>query len=609
MGRYEKRPENPRQTDPFGAAETALRVVTEELQNIHRNLLKSLDEDLKRLQTEKIRLSDDIKQLQEEKEQFQGRNIGDQQAMVRQLAQVLANHITLQLQSSLESLTNQAVQSVLASEASRESLGEGTSKLTENTEQLLGSLDDSLTITFNTLQQDLKNYQSRLSQQISQMQSQQQLGEVILAELVNRLREELEKTTAETSSFVIKEVPAQVEPTRLQLETKLQMNSRPDAVPPSNPPPEEKTVVTPPPRTVPPSVIATEQVQLKPTEKLSILSTGLWLILLSTMVSCLYNIAIKVIFHQSSQILGVFEVERLISPTLGNTLLIIMLRMLVVVPVMLLLAPILHPRIWQDLQNIVDTVRSDQNQGNVTRKRVLVISIVSGCFLFLSQVLIYLAIGHVATGVAIALFFIYPAISGLFSWLLFRDRLNSYSYVAIASICLGELLILGSSTNIGMSNISLGNTTAMASGIAFALYVVLTRQCASKLHPVTFTLINFTTMLILSSVGLLLPMPVNWSLQVNPSHLLELVLSAFILGVLTLCGYLLNNFGIRKIGATRSAIFGASVPALTVIFAGLIIQESLQLIQVFGVMLVSVGTATFSFDKIRNRMNPSISTK
>ena len=609
MGRYEKRPENPRQTDPFGAAETALRVVTEELQNIHRNLLKSLDEDLKRLQTEKIRLSDDIKQLQEEKEQFQGRNIGDQQAMVRQLAQVLANHITLQLQSSLESLTNQAVQSVLASEASRESLGEGTSKLTENTEQLLGSLDDSLTITFNTLQQDLKNYQSRLSQQISQMQSQQQLGEVILAELVNRLREELEKTTAETSSFVIKEVPAQVEPTRLQLETKLQMNSRPDAVPPSNPPPEEKTVVTPPPRTVPPSVIATEQVQLKPTEKLSILSTGLWLILLSTIVSCLYNIAIKVIFHQSSQILGVFEVERLISPTLGNTLLIIMLRMLVVVPVMLLLAPILHPRIWQDLQNIVDTVRSDQNQGNVTRKRVLVISIVSGCFLFLSQVLIYLAIGHVATGVAIALFFIYPAISGLFSWLLFRDRLNSYSYVAIASICLGELLILGSSTNIGMSNISLGNTTAMASGIAFALYVVLTRQCASKLHPVTFTLINFTTMLILSSVGLLLPMPVNWSLQVNPSHLLELVLSAFILGVLTLCGYLLNNFGIRKIGATRSAIFGASVPALTVIFAGLIIQESLQLIQVFGVMLVSVGTATFSFDKIRNRMNPSISTK
>ncbi len=608
MGRYEKRPENPRQTDSFGAAETALRVVTEELQIIHRNLLKSLQEDLKRLQVEKIRLSDDIKQLQEEKEQLQGRNIGDQQAMVRQLAQVLASHITLQLQSSLESLTNQAVQRVLVGEASKESLGDGTSKLTENTEQLLGSLDDSLTITFNTLQHDLKNYQSRLSQQISQMQSQQQLGEALLAELVNRLREELEKTTAETSSFVIKEAPPQVEPTRLQLETKLQMNSSPDAVPPSNPPPEE-SIVHPPHRTVPPSVIAAEQAPLKPIERLSLFSTGLWLIVLSTMVSCLYNIAIKVIFRQDSQILGVFEVERLISPTLGNTLLILMLRMLVVVPLMLLLAPILHPRVWQDLQNLVDSVRSRQNHNNANTKRVLVISIVSGCFLFLSQVLIYLAIGHVATGVAIALFFIYPTITGVLSWLLFRDRLNSYSYVAIASICLGELLILGSSTNVGMSNISLGNTTAIASGIAFALYVVLTRQCASKLHPVTFTLINFTTMLLLSFVGLLLRLPVNWSLQVNPDHLLELILSAFILGVLTLCGYLLNIFGIRKIGATRSAIFGASVPALTVIFAGLIIQETLQLIQVFGVMLVSVGTATFSFDKIRNRVNPSSFTK
>ncbi|MDF5716893.1 MAG: EamA family transporter [Rhizonema sp. NSF051] len=608
MGRYEKRPENPRQTDSFGAAETALRVVTEELQIIHRNLLKSLQEDLKRLQVEKIRLSDDIKQLQEEKEQLQGRNISDQQAMVRQLAQVLASHITVQLQSSLESLTNQAVQRVLVGEASRESLGDGTSKLTENTEQLLGSLDDSLTITFNTLQHDLKNYQSRLSQQISQMQSQQQLGEALLAELVNRLREELEKTTAETSSFVIKEAPPQVEPTRLQLETKLQMNSSPDAVPPSNPPPSE-SIVYPPHRTVPPSVIAAEQAPLKPIERLSLSSTGLWLIVLSTMVSCLYNIAIKVIFRQDSQILGVFEVERLISPTLGNTLLILMLRMLVVVPLMLLLAPILHPQVWQDLQNLVDSVRSRQNHNNANTKRVLVISIVSGCFLFLSQVLIYLAIGHVATGVAIALFFIYPTITGVLSWLLFRDRLNSYSYVAIASICLGELLILGSSTNVGMSNISLGNTTAIASGIAFALYVVLTRQCASKLHPVTFTLINFTTMLLLSFVGLLLRLPVSWSLQVNPDHLLELILSAFILGVLTLCGYLLNIFGIRKIGATRSAIFGASVPALTVIFAGLMIQETLQLIQVFGVMLVSVGTATFSFDKIRNRVNPSSFTK
>ncbi|MDF5729162.1 MAG: DMT family transporter, partial [Rhizonema sp. PD38] len=388
----------------------------------------------------------------------------------------------------------------------------------------------------------------------------------------------------------------------------LQMNSSPDAVPPSNPPPEE-SIVHPPHRTVPPSVIAAEQAPLKPIERLSLSSTGLWLIVLSTMVSCLYNIAIKVIFRQDSQILGVFEVERLISPTLGNTLLILMLRMLVVVPLMLLLAPILHPQVWQDLQNLVDSVRGRQNRNNANTKRVLVISIVSGCFLFLSQVLIYLAIGHVATGVAIALFFIYPTITGVLSWLLFRDRLNSYSYVAIASICLGELLILGSSTNVGMSNISLGNSTAIASGIAFALYVVLTRQCASKLHPVTFTLINFTTMLLLSFVGLLIRLPANWSLQVNPDHLLELILSAFILGVLTLCGYLLNIFGIRKIGATRSAIFGASVPALTVIFAGLIIQETLQLIQVFGVMLVSVGTATFSFDKIRNRVNPSTFTK
>ncbi|MEO1186087.1 MAG: hypothetical protein AAFX46_16040, partial [Cyanobacteria bacterium J06636_27] len=86
MGRFDNGPEKSRRAgEPYGSAESALQAVTEELQIIQRNLLKSLQDDVKRLQGEKIRLADDIKRLQEEKEQLQGgRQIDELQVLMRQ---------------------------------------------------------------------------------------------------------------------------------------------------------------------------------------------------------------------------------------------------------------------------------------------------------------------------------------------------------------------------------------------------------------------------------------------------------------------------------------------------------------------------------------------
>jgi drug/metabolite transporter (DMT)-like permease len=273
--------------------------------------------------------------------------------------------------------------------------------------------------------------------------------------------------------------------------------------------------------------------------------------------------------------------------------------MMVVVPLMLVLAPMMHQRVWQDLQNLADSVRGNPSPTKANTRQVLILSVVSGCFLFLSQLLIYLAIGQVPTGMAIALFFIYPMISGLLSWFLFRDQPTLFRIGAIASIFIGELFILSGSGVADIGNSSFGSMSAIASGVSFAIYVVLTRICAAKLHPVTFTLINFATMLCLCFIGLMLPLPTSWSLIVDPNRLLELILSAFILGVMTLASYVLNNVGISKVSATRAAIFGASIPVLTVIFALVIIQETLSVPQVLGVLLITFGAAAFSLERIR----------
>ncbi|MFQ4146317.1 DMT family transporter [Chlorogloeopsis sp. ULAP02] len=635
MGRFEKRSENSRiQGDPFGDADTALRALTDELQIIQRTLLKSLREDVKQLQGDKIRLSEDVKRLQQEKEELlQGLQASEMQGLLRQLAQVLATHISSQLQSSLEAFATQAI----------EPSSEGRSNsITENeVRQLLGSLDDSLTITFHTLQHELKNYQSSLSRQLSQMSMQQRQGEEILAELVNRLRTELEKTTTESLPTVIQAASAieneffqkgqqggfeavtklqedtmiiepktpqtslpstpstasSLVPRKLQNSDNISPSSSAITITPSQPPSVPKQKVTPTPAPAPSMPVTTTSLSV----------IGVCLLVLSTVVSSLYNIAIKVIFHSDTQIFGVFEVKQLLLPTLGNILLILTLRMAVVVPMMLVLAPILHSQVWEDLQTLMESSQKKRYKANSKSKQVLLLSALSGCFLFLSQVLIYSAVSQIATGEAIALFFIYPAIGGLLGWFLFRERPTSVGLVAIACICLGQMLVLGASTSIG-TDVAGGGIIAIASGVAFAIYVILTRICAAKIHPVTFTLINFATMLLLSFVSLILTLPTDWSLQLQSNNFIELILSAFILGVFTLCGYLFNNVGIRKVGASRSSLLGATVPALTTIFAALIIQETLQLVQVLGVVFVTCGVAAFSYEKMRNNTKTSQTT-
>ncbi|WP_414566354.1 DMT family transporter, partial [Anabaena sp. CCY 9613] len=342
--------------------------------------------------------------------------------------------------------------------------------------------------------------------------------------------------------------------------------------------------------------------------KISSIQIGFLLVVLSAVVSSLYNVAIKGMFFKAYDNLGVLEIQGLISPTLGNIFLILTLRLLVVVPLMILLAPMMHPQVWQDMQNLVTSTRSSSTSNNSFKtQKFLQLSIASGCFLFVSQVLIYLAISQIATGMAIALFFVYPIVSGIFSWLLFRDQPSGFRAAAIGAICCGELLVIGGSAGLGTANFTLGSSTAILAGVAFACYVILTRVCAAKIHPVSFTLINFSTMFILSFIGLMLPLPRDLSLAVDQSKLLELVLSAFILGVLTLVGYVLNNVGIRKLGALRSAIIGAGVPILTVVFAGLILQETLAIMQIMGVLFVTFGVAAYSFEKMRNQVKTSSS--
>lgn len=666
--------------EPLATADTVLRTFTGELQNIQRGLLDSLQTDMSRLQSEKTRLIDDIQRLRNERDNL----IGEQHALVRQLGQVLANHISSKLESSLEGLFSVAMQRIDARVPPNPTVQNPASEATPTPstplpevdaeailQPLIQPLNQAIAQSLNQIQADLSDYQSQFSRQLAQMQDEQARGKAILGELVNRLRSELAQTPAnvspvspspsnsysqnfapnsnldddappveyeeagippfnkfESSGEMRVESTSEYIPETTIPERNLPEQTNPNPINPnqsleasspitSNSTPANKFGLFPssssPSRTQTSSRFLDEEDQPPTRENspITLNQNGLILVGLSVIFSALYHVAIKAVFNPRSQIFGAFTIEQIVTPNLGNCLLILTLRMLVVVPLLLVLAPIMHIRVWQDLQVLFDAFRKPSQRrflGDApiaeikNSQRIVILSAIGGTFLFISQASIYFAISQIPVGAAIALFFAYPITTAILAWVIQQERFNRFRLGAIAAICIGNILVL---TNLGASNpgnVVLGSLSAIIAGVTFAINILLSRICSGRLHPVSYTLINFSTMMLLSPIAWLFALPLSGGIQTDGTKILEIILTAFILGLFSLGGYVFNHIGIRKFGPTGSAIAGATVPIFTVFFAGLIIQEQFTIWQILGVLTLTLGVSAFSLEKIRHRL-------
>ncbi len=619
MGQLDNQPENAKAGD-LQAAEDRLRAMTQDIENLRQNLLGQLSQDVERLQREKTQLIEDIEKLQGQRQQ---QNI-QQQQLVSQIAPDLANQLQDLLLSRLNQLADSSPvsQDDAASEAgerqspkrspSPRAFPKGQSPLEstansgveptsragdydENLHQLISSLDSTLRATFKTLQQDLSSYQSSLSQQLSQMYSLEQQGEAILETLVSRIKAELQ---AQSVAMQGPPPPSPIAPVNLPLLSDDRYDysqEEYDHLSDSYPPEESVSVIERIPESETPVVIPAPPPLLKPATKLRL---GFLLVLFSSLVLSFQNLVISVIFNKS-QIFGLFKLGKFVAPSVGNSLLILWLRMLVVVPLMAIMVTILYPSVWRELKRFART-----------KDWPLFFRVVaSGFFLFLSQTLIYLALGPISPGVAIGIFFIYPVFPVMLGSLLFGNRgarrpsifrPNLFLSAIIVSILLGSVL-LGLPSGRTSNLFGFGISAAVGGAIAFAVYILLAQNCARKLSPIPLSWLHFVSILVFSSLSLAGPLPESWRLDVVPSVWPELIISSLVLGGATLLSYLLNNIGLRMIDAARASLLGATVPALTALLAWVILQKTLQVQQIFGLVLITLGVVALSLEQWRRQ--------
>ena len=305
---------------------------------------------------------------------------------------------------------------------------------------------------------------------------------------------------------------------------------------------------------------------------------GFLIVLLASVFFCFQNVIVRVLFNEYT-ILGLFQTGGFVTPTLQNSFLLMFMRMLLVVPLMAFLAPKLYPPTWKDIGQL----------RHLEQRPLLLQSVGCGFLMFLYLALLYVSIGLIPTGIAMTLFFTYPVFTALFSWKLFGNRPTLFRWGVMGLVLLGSSLTMPHTHTTIEGNSSLGIILGIASGIVYALYTVIAQKSFERLHPVPFTWISFAIALMLSATSLLI-----WNLHEAQLAWVPLWIGGLLSAIVTFAGHLMNNFGIRLIGATSASMIGASNPALTVLLAWLAIQETLNGLQLAGVVIVTLSVALLS---------------
>ena len=597
MAPLDNLPENSRSEDPR-ELQNLLVSMTQEIRNIQQNLTVQLTQDVARLQAEKNRLMDDISNLQSQHKQLLSRQMqtinqrqmAQQQVWSKQLAQVLASHLQEDLSQKFKELVANGDRHSISSTSASPGISQTPppSNFNDNAYRLLASLDNTLNTTFKTLQQELSSYQSSLSQQLGRMHSLQQQGEVILETLVDRLISQLQEDAASMN----------VSADRIAALRQGDLSSLPEArssgtgvMERPTPPAQETVSVRPQPRPAPPPP--------PPAPAPDVFKTGLILVLLSSLTISFQNIVTRVIlFPRDVFLLG--NIGGVISPGFGNSLLVLAIRMTLVAPVMLVVSSFLYKNTFQELRQL----------GNPEKRGKVWIAVGSGLCLFFSQCFIYVALGMIPTGVATAIFFVFPTVTILLAWLIFGARPTFILALATVTIYVGCFLTIPETAFAaqgGETPILQGALAAALSGTTFAGYVIMTQLSAKKLklHPAPFSVVNFTVNW-LGAVVLLFVVPFFFPLDllqynVNPENWPGLLVGCFILFLTTLVGYLLNNYGIPMIGPSLASVVSATGPALTSVMALTLINENLVRNQWIGVGLVTLWVLGISVENMNSK--------
>jgi len=174
------------------------------------------------------------------------------------------------------------------------------------------------------------------------------------------------------------------------------------------------------------------------------------------------------------------------------------------------------------------------------------------------------------------------------------------------------IVVFGFSPNVNVSNRILGNILILSAAFAYAIYTILfryfinkTREKSDSYQPTSLWIITWV-----SFFGFLLITPISLLISpdfINPLQYLHIpsrvwIGIVYLVFLSTIVGYTFYLEGIKRLNASRAAIFHNLVPLIGVILSAIFLQEQFDVfIYPFALLLVIFGITLVNLKSPRNK--------
>ena len=209
---------------------------------------------------------------------------------------------------------------------------------------------------------------------------------------------------------------------------------------------------------------------------------------------------------------------------------------------------------------------------------------------FVSPLLYFIALQDLDSGLVVVIFYIYPALTVILSWIIYKHKPNLVITICLFTTLTGVWLTAG---QVGNGNTA-GIMITFFSAITHAIYVVAAGSISKKSDPLTMltiALAGAASAFVL--VSLLGPSSLDPEFPTNQQGWLLVVAMAFLITILATA---LFFAGIKRIGPGVTSMVETFEAVVTIFIGVTLMNETVTAIQILGTVtvlgsIVAIGLA------------------
>ena len=207
--------------------------------------------------------------------------------------------------------------------------------------------------------------------------------------------------------------------------------------------------------------------------------------------------------------------------------------------------------------------------------------IISGIAMGTSWIFLYEAYARIGVSIASLLYYCGPVIVMVLSPLLFREKLTTYKVLGFLSVLCGVFLVNGNAFD-GTGD-TFGIMCGLLSAVMYSVMVIFNKKAASIAGLENAALQLFISFL---TVTVFVGFKQGFAMEIQSTSILPIL----VLGLLNTgigCYFYFSSIG--KLPVQTVAICGYLEPLSAVLFAAIILKETMLPLQIFGAILILGG--------------------